>query len=350
MIQEISLQLFTYCNLDCSYCYIEKDYRKKVRIFDKYNDLIRVISSLELDDNLNIILCGNEPSLYCNDIFDIYKKLKKIERNINSKIEFGLYTNGTNLEGIINLLDKGVLSSEVTNFSWDGIKSSITRKSINISFNDKFFNDKVKLLGNSKFRDKLLVRTSIHPDIIDHLYDSVLFLLENGCTKWEYYFLTDCEDYRDINFINKFKEQLEKISILYTKYRFDYYNRTNFINSRYSKKRYKSIGCNIGHTLGISIDGVIYPCGFFTNGCKYCDNNYIIGDIYTGLDKNKLDNFVNEYTNQQDMCNFYECSNKQCVECLHPIKYRPGKDIKYKSTQVCLLRDAETEIFIRSWL
>jgi len=351
-IKEITFKLSPYCNLKCEYCFQKDLIKEDKEIFDKYDDLISFIRTISIDDQLQFKLTGGETSLICDQIEIAYKKLKKIERYVPTRVFFTTITNGTNLEGIINLMSRGILESSGCKLSWDGIYSaSRSRKPKNIDiYSDEFFNNKVKLLGKSKFRNKMLVRIAITPNTISSLSDSVLFLLENGCTKFEYYYLTDCEEYRDVNFINEFKRQLEKISILYTKYDFDYYNwNTIYFAEKLieDSDKIKSISCrHLGKSLYINMNGYISPCGFFSDDCVFDQCKLYIGDLKNGLYRKEVEGFINEYS-EAPMCNYKKCNNMQCFECPATNKHRTGR-MNNKLYQCCELRTIEKNIFLNN--
>jgi sulfatase maturation enzyme AslB (radical SAM superfamily) len=318
--------------------------------FSRYDDLINYIQTLPLGDNLNIVFCGCEPSLVCNEIENAYKRIKRVEKYIDVNVNFGLYTNGTNIEQVLALVDKGILKCDISNVSWDGIYSaSKSRKSKNSLYNDNFFNNKIKLLGQSGYGQDILVRSAVSLNTIDHLSKSLLYLLEQGCKKWEYYFLTDCDDYRTTEFALKFEQQLITISEIYNKHKFDFFNlylmyHAKNIVPNELKHNVKFIGCgSLGETLNIDYDGSVYPCGFYCPSCSNHDS-CCFGDISGEFDVNKMKKFISQYKNQP-LCDFKNCDNFQCFECPEVVKYRQGETFEYKSSQICGIRTLETEIF-----
>lgn len=354
-IREITFKISPYCNLDCVYCFQKYSTKTEKDIFDIEEDLFNFIKKLPLGETLEFKITGGESSLFCNEIERVFKKLKKIERYKETRVFATTITNGTNLEGVIDLMDRGIFDPDGCKFSWDGIYSaSRSRKPKNTYYGDKFFNDKIELLGKSKYKDKMLVRTAITPDTIDDLYDSVKFLLDSGCTKWEYYLLTDCDAYRDESFQNRFRYQLEKISKLIELYpNFNFYNWDTMYFSKHvvketKEEKLRSIGCrHLGTSLYVSKTGKLYPCGFFTDDSLYEDSRLIIGDIYEGFDYNTMKSFVEEYY-KQPMCEWKTCKNKQCFECPALSKYRKGS-LNEKLMQACRIRDIELEIFNDSY-
>lgn len=350
-IKEITFKISPYCNLNCEYCFQTYDSKTKTNKFNLYDEMVEFICKLPLDDRLEFKMTGGESSLFCDDIRAAYKKLRKIERRVDTRIFCTTISNGTNMEGLLELMDEGVLDPTGCKFSWDGIYScSRSRKPKNKTYTDEFFNDKVKLIGQSKFKNDLLIRTALTPNTVDNLYESLCFVLDSGCTKWEYYYLTDCDEYTTPEFVEKFKKQIELIAQEYNKRQFNYYNWdtlafTELVLPKTSNDKVRSIGCrHLGKSLYIAEDGGVYPCGFFVPDSSYCsDCNFKIGDIFSGFSKENIDKFIKEYT-AIPMCDWQYCDNMHCFECPALTKYKTG-NMKYKLCQACNLRTAEREVF-----
>lgn len=349
-LREISVQISAYCNCDCSYCFQRKDAKNCMDKLTRLNELVEFIKTLPLKEELLISITG-EPSLFCDVIENLYKRIKKVERHKDTRIKFGTFTNGTNIEGILSLINKDILDVHSCKFSWDGVESSKTRPSKIAGQDSTFFNRKLLILGQSKFSKDILVRTALHPDTIDTLYESVKFLLLTGCRKWEYYFLTDCEGYRTNEFIYKLGYQLERIAKLYYEYPdFQYYNWDRLYYTEVLLPdihgKLKSIGCgHLGETIYISKEGEVFPCGFFSQDCKYCDTKLCFGDIKDPFNPKAMDSFTKDYQHQL-ICDYQNCKNLQCFECPGLVKHRTEGDLKYKTTQVCRARDKERETFL----
>lgn len=350
IVKEITFKISPYCNLDCIYCFQTYESKCVTDKFDLYDELADFMCDLPLDDRVEIKLTGGESSLFIDDIRKAYKKIKRVEKFADTKIWFTTITNGTNLEGIIDLMDEGILQADGCKFSWDGIYScSKSRLPKNKSFTDEFFNNKIILLGKSKWADQMLVRMAVTPNTVDHMYDSLKFCLDNGCTKWEYYFLTDCDEYRTPEFAEKFNKQILLIADEYNKRPFNYYNWdtlafTELVMPRDAQTKLRSIGCrHLGKSLYVADNGDVYPCGFFVPDSKYGKCQYKIGNIKEGFSKEVVEQFIVEYM-KQPMCDYDKCDNLHCFECPALTKYRTGH-MNYKLCQACTLRDIERKVF-----
>ena len=116
-IEQLSLTITNYCNLQCSYCH---QFKSEDSFFDSnnYKALNNFIRSLPLSDRVNIHLIGGEASLFPKKIKEIVKNIKKIERTDNVRFTFTTTTNASKIEDIIKLFDEGVLYPNHTAISW----------------------------------------------------------------------------------------------------------------------------------------------------------------------------------------------------------------------------------------
>ena len=349
-ISAVTFKICEYCNLDCEYCFQKYDVKTRNQKFTMYDELVSFLSKLPLDEDLEFKVTGGEASLFCDDIRYAYRKLSKLERLQDIKIHFTTISNGTNMEGLLELMDDGILRSWGCKYSWDGLYSaSKSRKPKNPEYTDKFFNDKVKLIGSSKYNKDILVRMALSVNTIDHLVDSFRFALECGCRKLEYYYLSDCEDYLDPEFQQKFYEQLLEIAELQVVYHdftlanFD----TLFMNQSLGEAdKLRAITCrHLGKSLYIEMDGKVAPCGFFSKDAIYENEEMYIADIREGFYKDRVVDFIDKYK-QAPMCYKNGCNNFQCFECPAAVLFKKG-NMASKLYQTCKLRSIEKGVFYR---
>ena len=351
VINEITFKISPYCNLDCEYCFQKYEVKTKTAFFDKYDQLLEFLKKLPIGPKLEIKLTGGETSLFPDQIRLAYKKLKKLERYKDTEVWFTTISNGTNMKALIELFDEGILDPWGSKISWDGIYSaSKSRKPKNKNYNDYYFNKNIKLLGESKYADKVLVRTALTENTVDNLCESALYAFDVGCTKWEYYYLTDAEYYKDPIFIECFKYQIEDLKLAYGDNLLQIQNVDTFLYNKYlldknEENRLRSIACrHLGTSLYIDMDGNLYPCGFFSPDAVFDDSKLCIGNIYTGFYKDVLEDFCKEYStapmcNNNNTCNLYHC-----FECPAVSKYR-NNHLQSKLMQACGLRYVEAKVF-----
>ncbi|MDT8900944.1 radical SAM protein [Anaeroselena agilis] len=349
-IHEITFKISSYCNLDCVYCFQTRDSKTQDVPFTKYIYLVKFMEQLPLADRVEIKITGGESSLFIEQIRHAYRQLKKIERTREVKLWFTTISNGTNIEGILGLMNEGVLDAEGCKISWDGIHSaSKSRKPKNPAYDDEFFKERIRTLGCSKWRDKVLVRIAVTPDTVDDLYASFRFALDCGCSKLEYYFLTDCDEYRNPEFASKFAEQLRLIAADHAENPFNWFNWdtlafTELVLPKDNRTKLRSIGCrHLGRSLYIAANGDVYPCGFFVPDSQFGYCQYKLGNIEDGFKRETVEEFVTEYM-KQPMCDYQYCDNLHCFECPALTKYRTGH-MNHKLCQACTLRDIERQVF-----
>jgi len=241
------------------------------------------------------------------------------------------------MTGLIWLMDRGVLDPKNSKVSWDGLYSTELRVPKNPIHDDKFFNNQIKLLGNSGYGCQLRVRTAITPANINHLARSLKFLLNNGCTKWEYYFLEDCQEYKKPEFIHEFRNQLSQIMDMY------YTKPFTFINykDKYSLVSKIPYCKNMEHSLAIDIDGNVYLC--LGHIAKY--KNLSIGNIKDGCSKEMITKFTKFVTNTDTTLTKIR-NDGHCPVC----KLDSYSDDKYISllAQTQKLKDVEIDIYFNN--
>lgn len=335
-INHITIQVGNLCNFNCKYCFYDKTKTDKLIIFNRYKELLNLLRNIPLDDRVIINLSGGEPTLYKENIYNIYKYINKLNRDLNTNFVFGIYTNGTNLGLINELINNKILSTDLCNISWDGLNYDKVRinKNSRINVNDQLVKYKNTVVNN------VLVRTAITSASIDCLYDSVKFLIDNNYKKWEYYFLLDNKDYNSESFLNNYMHQLELI-LNYTKHikDFDFFNINNFKYLFNNPDKVVRIFCKqLGKSLYINCNGVVSPCGLCADDCIYFDNYSFSEDI------SNINSIIEKYNKYLDLSKNIDyshcmnCKNIQCAECKFTAKFRTSDN---KENQQCKIRDAE---------
>ena len=343
-INHITLGIVNGCNLKCEYCFCNDFGPLQKEGFTRFDELFEFFKLMPLENELTVIFSGGEVTLLEDNIYLAYENLSKFSRELHNDFHFGLYTNGTNLKVLTDLLDDRILDPSRCAISWDGLTGyKIRHHSENVI-------DQLSEFGkNSGYSKDVLVRTAINEASVENLYESVKYLLSIGCTKWEYYFLIDYPKYRDIEFQNKFKNQLELIiNEAKINPNFNFYNLYNFKNTLNKDMSKKPICCNcLGSTLSIDIDGLASPCGFCSSEYKCFPSKMFSEDISKPVEFLKVyEKYINYY-NSTIFCNHKNCTNTQCAECAFTINFRDDKDPK---TQQCALRTIEFNTFKESAL
>ena len=326
-IDFLGIKFNDYCNLNCKYCFETNNSRASHEIFDKGDELVEFLKTLNIGSTLFINLLGGEITLYPEKVYKLCKQLKKIERFKDTKVKIGIISNGTNHNFIMNDLIK-IITPECVKISWDGIHASQIAQT---HLTDKALSTIVDKIGSSIYNKNMMVAIAVTKDNINYLADSIQYALEQGCRKLMYYFIFNDEYsvyYNTEEFKAIFKHQLHKIHLLYQQYDFDldnftYMIYTKFINPKFvydHKCRY------IGKMLMVVPNGDMYPCLLLKEIENLLDEdtNFVLGNVSTGFDKESLAKFTNLYTNllnkNVDRC--LQCNHvSYCTECPLETRY-----------------------------
>lgn len=305
-----SIWTTTYCNLKCTYCY---EGQEKNRIYMDRKTADQVIEFIKNDfddEELIINFHGGEPFLN----FEIIRYMvEKIEQQFSDTvIQFTATTNAT------------VLTDEIVDFityhhfgltvSIDGTKQSHnhTRKYQNGKGTYEIVRKTVeKLLSKDR---SLRIRMTITPDNVRELYENVLNIVALGLTT-----IVPAIDSYDNRWSEEdfdvLKEKIGKLRNMLAK---------DITLSLFEPLTYCGQFCTGGYvSKHIYCNGDIYPCGIS------CGNDeFKIGDIYIGIDKQKLDSL-------------YEYGYKECKDC-------KGCDLKMycEATRCKILNKIKTGSFV----
>ena len=331
------------CNLRCKYCYEKENKYPKKNSIDKtilINYIKDRIIQTNFDEYIVIQFHGGEPLLN----FEMIRDFVEIIESIKDKriIKYGFTTNGT------------IWNEEIKSFlikykdSFNGyISISIDGNKESHNLNRKFISGKETfdyVIETSKellsIFPRLRVRSTISHNTITNLYNNILFLILNGFKQIAISFDIFSSDWNEKS-INIIEKEYDKIlHLLNTNLLYDV--ELSIIDEIIKLKCKKCI-CNISEN--IYIDGYIYPCTFVV-GIK----EYIIGDIYNGINKEKINLLEKINLIDNTICkgckNIEYCSSNRCkflnksitgdfytppiIECvLENIKAEKSKFISY---------------------
>lgn len=343
-IDFLGIKFNDYCNLNCKYCFETNNSRSSHSVFNKGKELVSFLKTLNIGPRLYINLLGGEITLYPNELYNLCKELKKIERYKDTTVKIGIVSNGTNHNFIMNDLIK-IISPESVKISWDGIHASEIAQT---HLTDKQLSAIVDKIGHSKYNKEAMIAIAVTKDNICYLADSIQYALEQGCMKLSYYFIFNDEYskyYNTEEFKSIFIHQLHKIYMLYNQYDFDLDNLTYLIYNKFinpdfiydHKCRY------IGKMFMVVPNGDIYPCLLLKeiNGLLDTNNDLVLGNISTGFDAKSMTNFTNLYTNllNENIDRCIQCNHvSYCTECPLETRYI------FNSYNKCISRKAIYDI------
>jgi sulfatase maturation enzyme AslB (radical SAM superfamily) len=330
MIKYINLHLSYLCNFNCDYCFLTKKAINTRSSFTRWDDLLIFLQNAPLEDEIVIMLVSGELSIRHKLVENAYNKIKKIERLRDVKVSFGMYSNGTDMRFILDLLDRGILNPKYTSISWDGINNShrcTDKQAI------KLINNNILLLGKSRFKDTVLIRSALTTDYLDHIDETLKFINESGCTNWEYYVLIDNKEYTPITIYTsdkntiRFHEALDNALVKMFSNKIKPYNYNLIKNSDNTPPlTEKKSWCRIGNSIDISKTGKILPCGAFTKQFKYPYPSIHFDDLLDKFNQEKINHIIKEECFDKNLtCMDLDpepCNETYCTECPRLVKYR----------------------------
>lgn len=328
-LEKLCVKLNGRCNFNCLYCHqplIEKTHKD----FDKFEQLETFLQSLNnYNKEIEIVCGGGEPTLVPNLIKKLKRITDKLEETKNISVNLALVTNGSKLNILNSLIEDEILQPKNIGISWDG--SANTRQS-NASLIDE--------ICKYSFYKYINVTYAITPMSINNMVQDFINCWNKGIKDISYYFIHE-GNYNNIKLQETFKNNIKILTEEFLKRKIydeelDFFNFTYW---HYCKKTNKPQMCTkLGKGFSIGLDGKIYPCIYFGDHHKNS-----IGDIYTGLNQDLIDNFLKEY-NQPYTCNWKECKNNNCQECPASNSVHNGC-CSNKTLNICKMHDIESEIY-----
>lgn len=287
------------CNLKCKYCYEGPDKRNSLMDKNRAEDVLTYIkndysSKKEIFKNkLNITFHGGEPFLNTEIIKYIISEMNKFKEKENLDLSYSVTTNCT----ILNKEILSLMKDEITDvsISIDGRKE--TQDVMRPFSNGKGSFDVVINNARNILKDvsNIRVRMTFNSKSVYSLAEDVIFLLKEG-----FEMIVPAADLFDKNWSEKEVQALEEQIKIIKEYIKD---DKNTLISLCDPIDYCDKGSCTGGIASqvIYTDGVIYPC-LMSGGV----NEFSIGDIYQGVNKDKLTQIL-EYNNVE---------NTSCEGCM----------------------------------
>ncbi len=296
----LTMILTTDCNLNCSYCFCGKKYKKymDIRAAKKYIDFFKQFSI----GNPSICLFGGEPLLNLNIIEEICDYIKYI---FNEHVVISITTNGTLINNeVMEIVRKYNIQVQV---SIDGYSDTH-------NLSRKFYNGKGSwdLIINNIFNyfDTLpMIRLTYTPDTISDLSNNIEKLVGMGFFNIVF---MPIDDSSWKNNLEQYIHEYEKICQFYYEcfannkgiyfIEFDNIIRSYIYNL--------SNSCKPG-MLQISIDpeGNIFPC----NRVNFTDTRLCLGTVEKGFD-NRYNRLIKDIEKRDNICINCDLYNR-CIEC-----------------------------------
>ena len=318
--KEITFIVTKDCQLACKYCYLVGKNTKERMSWDIAKRTIDYILDNEFDENFNhksVVwdFIGGEPFLEIDLIDKIcdYIKLELYKRNHHwfNSYRFSFSTNGINYH-----------TEKVQNF----IKKNLDHLSIGITIDgNELLHDLNRIYkdsGKGSYKDVVkniplwlsqfpngATKVTICSENIPYITESVLHLFGLGIhdVNINCVFENVWKDGDDI----RLEEQLMTLAdaIIDNKL---YQNNTcsfywEYMGKPMDCKSENENWCGAGRMMAVDAAGNLYPCTRFAQYSLREKKAWIIGDVYNGIDKNKLRPFLT-----LDRCTQ---STQECIDC-----------------------------------
>lgn len=322
-------------------CHQLGEYKYHAGEFTDFQNLENLLMILPFEDRVDVTITGGEITLRPDCFMNVAKVFKKVERRRDVKFELCIVTNGTNMDVVYDLCDRGLVCPHKTAISWDGIYSASKSRLTKGKYDDDFFKNVIRKLGTTKYNHDICVTPAITPMTLPDLAESYKFCLENNVFNFGYYFIHEA-NYHGKEFAEEFRKQLTEIAKTYLEYsekgeELYYYNWQLIYTKRKMPKNF-FLCSKLGNNYHIDINGDIYPCIYFGD-----HRTFKVGDLKNGLDQEKLKQFEKEFL-VLPICNHRNCENLQCTEC-PASNFVHNKSLSKRFCNLCGILPIETEIY-----
>lgn len=338
------------CNLNCKYCFRESEYLENEQLtFKVAKDAIDFLVDkyAPCASKYVVDLSGSgEPLLQIDLVKQIVDYCKQKRNEICKNIEVMFCTNLTLLNAeMVEYLDNEPAIILGTSIDGDQITNDNNRVYANGKGTYKDIVKGLKMFKNKKLGLAVTI-TPLNQDI-DLIYDFLYHLPNVDCISMKYIRCYDGSKYDFDNFdvsylISRYEKLCNNIFNEIAAGNFDYLKKLlqgadyfgSLILGRIFKSTYKIYGCDAGKSrVTVNNKGDIFSCSVM-----YSNNDFKIGNIYEGIEKEKQKIF--EFVSIE---NTQKCSN--CViknlcggEC-YVNSYLNNKDFYTPIDKMCVLKN-----------
>lgn len=355
-LKALCLHISHDCNLRCEYCFAsEGDYKSGRKLMEKevaINAVDYLVANSSGRQKIEIDFFGGEPLMNFNVVEAVVKYGRQIEKDTNKRFYFTITTNATllnkhRIEFINEYMDNVVISIDGRKEVHDAVRHDCNGKG---SY-EKIVPLAQELIagrkGKSYFvRGTFTAKNKDFSNDVMHLADlgfkeiSVEPVVGSGSNLY----------FKDSD-IHDILREYENLAIKYierlktdNKFRFYHFN----INLEDGPCIFKRItACGAGYEyLAVSPEGKLYPCHQFVG-----QDEFIVGDIYSGISNNRLCKELKENTVfEKEKCR--ECWAKLfCSGGCHANAFFTNGNIKEPNETSCILQKKRIEcaIMIKAW-
>lgn len=310
-ISRIELFLSETCNLKCQYCFVEENnaLNQGLMPWDIAKKAIDCFfDQSENETDLSIFFFGGEPLLNTDVLYSAVDYSQSLADKFNKNIDYSLTTNATIInDKIINFLRENDFSLMV---SIDGPKDIHDQQRVFVNGCGTFDHVVKNVKELISYFPSLEVQSTLTRQYLNDRFRVLKFLekfkFSNigiahclgriGNTNYSYNFGPD--DLQEM----RMKEEvfLDYIVKNLNKGRPVRYNPWGaaIIDIHYHNKCI--LPCDVGtNSLTVGVDGMLYPCDYYVGM-----DNYILGDVISGVNKEKLSDFLKNYLETKDKCQY----------------------------------------------
>lgn len=314
MFNSITLDVTDRCNIDCRYCFVRNKNQNISEI--SIEQIFNLIDRFTKLDGKTIALSGGEPLLRI-DLLDIIKYA------LNNDLEVSVLTNGTLLEDLLpKFIEKKLLSGKLhLQISLDGIQSSTVDYLRGLNTLHKVMNA-IKMIDEQGYIGNISIATTLNHYNIREIHPLVEWAAQLKIPEIFFTFLRptiNCEK------LDLSQDELYKAMKLLYELKNKYYETLKImgepfdnIDKRISNHTELFDHCDIGKTIKVSANGIIYPCPYFI------DPKYAMGDIEQFCNNtttviDNINNFLGLVTRRRDKiskcksCFWNYCCDSGCV-------------------------------------
>lgn len=310
------------CNLKCKYCFVKQNARDMTLDIAMDSVAFLIKNAEECGDIPSIVFFGGEPLLRWDEI--IVPITEYVRHEYKKPFNLSVTTNGTLLteDKIKYLKDNGFSFL----LSIDGNEKSQ-------NFNRPYHNGRGSFdkLNNvlsyvTNYYPDLIFRGTIHHESVNTLYDSMVFAVDSGF-KQSYFMPNIFGDWDDVSkaeltnqmrtfvdyWIDLFRAGIEFSYIPIQKiiHEIPAINRNISNDVKYIKTMKDGVGkCGLASSkfCAIGVDGLIWGCHEMPTNLG---DDWIIGDIYSGVDNHKRRELVKKFNGD----NFHAVGEHNCDKC-----------------------------------
>ncbi|MGG3823506.1 radical SAM protein [Geobacillus thermodenitrificans] len=330
-IQTLVFHLINECNLGCMYCYAGGgDYGKPMRAMDQktaeqaLHFLMRSSGDLP---RLSVVLFGGEPTLHWELVKHVVEYGKQLAQSYGKKIDFSITTNATLLtERRIDFLTQheiGVSVSidgdEAVQNQWRPFKNGMGSYNI-VSKNVK------KLV--ERYRHRPIAARVTLTKHFPPIRDTFFHLLHLGFYEVGFAPVTDTEEAFVLNSeeLNRLLDDFEELTQLFieeaARDRYLGFSNLAHVLIELHKGMNKAYGCGAGiGFFAVSPKGELFLCHRFNE-----QQNYRLGDIYTGIDRDVQQKWLGMlHVDNKTTCSRCPLKHTCAGGCYYEAKERMGE-------------------------